>query len=198
MSETEPPPPPPPLPGSYAMIMYNMKVYEYLTHMGCNMTLDQFVEGMVIPRDFLPNGYVGPTAKFLTEMSWIDQVAHFIYYGYGRYHPTEAPLQFIEQPNGDPPIVFIKMMGQTKYYPHESRLMWIVCGNVYRCSTHALSGVGRFLDQAVLHFRRKLNEFDPNTYSITDEKLTDMEKFEVLLKLSKTCCLTRRYSFLWL
>ena len=72
---------------------------------GCDLSMDRFIQNMVIPRDMLPSGYCGTTAKFLTEMSWIDQVVHFIQYGYGRYHPTEAPLQFIEQPNGDPPVV---------------------------------------------------------------------------------------------
>ena len=211
-------------PGRYTMVMYNLKVYEYLTKMGTNMTLDRFVESMVIPRDFLPNekqdgsnavvllsnageptqealrsfGYCGPTAKFLTEMSWVDQVVHFISFGYGRYHETEAPLQFIEQPNGDPHIVMIKTMVKTIYHPEENSLMWIVCGDLYEYHTPSFRDVRLFLDQAVLHFRKKMHEFDPNTYTVTENKLTDLEKQEVLKKLSKRRGLTRQFSFLWL
>lgn len=187
-----------PNPGRYSMVMYNLKVYEYLTKMECNMTLDRFVESMEIPRDFLPNGYCGPTAKFLTEMSWVDQVVHFISFGYGRYHETEAPLQFIEQPNGDPHIVLIKTMVKPIYHPEKNSMMWCVCGNVYECYTPSFREVRMFLDQAVLHFRKKLHEFDPNTYTVTDDKLTDFEKQTVLEKLSKRRGLTRQFSFLWL
>ena len=185
-------------PGRYTMVMYNLKVYEYLTKMGTNMTLDRFVESMEIPRDFLPNGYCGPTAKFLTEMSWVDQVVHFIAHGYGRYHETEAPLQFIEQPNGDPHIVMIKTMVKSIYHPEENSLRWKVCGDLYEYHTPSFHEVKLFLDQAVLHFLKKIHKFDPNTYTVTENKLTDLEKQEVLKKLSKRRGLTRQFSFLWL
>ena len=239
-------------PGRYTMVMYNLKAYEYLTKMGTNMTLDRFIESMEIPRDFLPNekqdgsnavvllsnageptqealrsfGYCGPTAKFLTEMSWVDQVVHFISFGYGRYHETEAPLQFIEQPNGDPHIVLIKTMVKSIYHPEENSLRWKVCGDLYEYHTPSFHEVRLFLDQVVVHFRKKIHKFvqgasvpyslqpknageptqearrsfDPNTYTVTDEydKLTDLEKQEVLKKLSKRRGLTPQFSFLWL
>jgi hypothetical protein len=185
--------------------------------MGTNMTLDRFVESMEIPRDFLPNGYCGPTAKFLTEMSWVDQVVHFITHGYGRYHETEAPLQFIEQPNGDPTIVLIKTMVKSIYHPEENSLRWKVCGDLYQYHTPSFHEVRLFLDQAVVHFRKKIHKFDQNcspqlvdggynerkppdqnTYTVTENKLTDLEKQEVLEKLSKRRGLSPRFSFLWL
>jgi hypothetical protein len=192
---------------AYVQTLYNTKAFTYLNNYTDTVSIDQYVNALSIPMDIPPgSSFCSNKAAFLTTAAWIDCVVTFV--THCRYPQSSCPIQFIEQKNNMPAIVYIK---NARKQGNTAEPYWEYCGSVleHKCRNYnhfflkyepvPYDEFDQFLDKVVILFHEKLHEYDPELYTKKPETeivlLTSYEKYEVLVKLSKRCAINPWLSY---